>query len=211
MANDNTRDQILNAAEKLFSVEGFHGTSVRAITNEAGVNVASVNYHFGSKEALLEALFEYRFRPLNDERTLRINALMKDAKKSGDDPSTADIIDAFLSPLFERIDKKGRFGKMSALVHMAHVGQDTTVMQVIVKTFSGVMKLLFKALKQANPDIPEDQLRWKMHFFIGGFTHTIRITEMQGRGMQVPMFPRKIERKELVAMMVRYFTAGIES
>jgi AcrR family transcriptional regulator len=51
---------IIHTAEKLFSVTGFDGTSVRDIANEAGINVAMVSYYFGSKEKLMEAVFEQR-------------------------------------------------------------------------------------------------------------------------------------------------------
>lgn len=51
---------IINTAEKLFSVNGFEGTSVRDIAQEAGVNLAMISYYFGSKEKLMEAVFEQR-------------------------------------------------------------------------------------------------------------------------------------------------------
>jgi len=52
--------QIINTAERLFSIKGFDGTSVRDIADEAGVNIAMISYYFGSKEKLMEALFERR-------------------------------------------------------------------------------------------------------------------------------------------------------
>ena len=63
-----TKDRILDAAEGLFAQQGFSATSLRAITAQAGVNLAAVNYHFGSKDGLLEAVFVRRLGPLNDER-----------------------------------------------------------------------------------------------------------------------------------------------
>jgi AcrR family transcriptional regulator len=52
--------QIISTAERLFSTKGFDGTSVRDIADEAGVNIAMISYYFGSKEKLMEALFERR-------------------------------------------------------------------------------------------------------------------------------------------------------
>lgn len=52
--------QILTAAEKLFADRGFDGTSVRDIADTAGVNLAMISYYFGSKEKLMEAMFNYR-------------------------------------------------------------------------------------------------------------------------------------------------------
>ena len=61
MSQPDTKERILDAAERLFAREGFHNTSLRAITGEADVNLAAVNYHFGSKEALLDAVISYNF------------------------------------------------------------------------------------------------------------------------------------------------------
>ena len=61
-------DRILTAAARLFAARGMAGVGLREITAEAGVNLAAVNYHFGSKEKLLEALFLRRARPITEER-----------------------------------------------------------------------------------------------------------------------------------------------
>src|SRR3990172_510607 len=63
-----TRTRILDAAEELFMLHGFGGTSMRLLTSRAGVNLAAVNYHFGSKDALIEAVFRRRLDPMNTER-----------------------------------------------------------------------------------------------------------------------------------------------
>src|SRR5205085_2358496 len=59
-----TRTRILDAAEELFMQHGFEGTSMRLLTAKAGVNLAAVNYHFGSKDALIEAVFHRRLDPM---------------------------------------------------------------------------------------------------------------------------------------------------
>ncbi|NOQ41505.1 MAG: TetR family transcriptional regulator, partial [Desulfuromusa sp.] len=65
MAQYDTKTRILNSAEQLFAREGFHSTSLRTLTSRAEANLASVNYHFGSKDALLQAVIERRLLPLN--------------------------------------------------------------------------------------------------------------------------------------------------
>ena len=70
-----TKNRILDAAERLFADFGYKATSLRDITSEAGVNLASVNYHFGSKEALLAALLERNFAPVNRRRIELLDAL----------------------------------------------------------------------------------------------------------------------------------------
>ena len=63
-----TKSAVLSAAERLFALNGFRNVSVRDITAAAGVNLASVNYHFGSKDALLFEIFRRRTAELNRER-----------------------------------------------------------------------------------------------------------------------------------------------
>ena len=63
-----TKEQILDVAERMFAEEGVHGVSLRAIIAEAKVNLAAVHYHFGSKDALVEAVFERRVGPINEAR-----------------------------------------------------------------------------------------------------------------------------------------------
>ena len=70
-----TRDRILDAAERLFAQQGFDLTSLRALTTEADVNLAAVNYHFGSKERLFEAVLARLIAPINAERLARLDAL----------------------------------------------------------------------------------------------------------------------------------------
>ena len=61
-----TRDRILDAAERLFVEHGFEGTSMRMITGAANANLAAVNYHFGSKDALIQAVFRRGYQLLVD-------------------------------------------------------------------------------------------------------------------------------------------------
>jgi len=211
MEAKDTKELILDAAESLFAAEGYHGTSVRAITKEAGVNLASISYHFGSKELLLEALFEHRFGPLNRTRKEDISSVLKRAREEGRTPDVKDILEAFISPMFRDDSGQSCLGRLSTLVHLAHSGQDAVLMSALVKTMKPVVDLLFKALSSALPEVSPEDLRWKMHFFIGGFSHTIRISLMHGKGLKVPTMPKATKREKLVDMMVSYFSAGMEA
>ena len=74
-----TKDRILDAAESLFMEHGFEATSLRAITAAAGVNLASVNYHFGSKEVLFQAVLTRRLDPMNQERLDLLTTLERES------------------------------------------------------------------------------------------------------------------------------------
>src|ERR1700735_4839102 len=89
-----TKTRILDAAEKLFGEKGFDGTSLRDITAEADVNLAAVNYHFQSKESLIEAVIMRAAGPINDKRLAMLEA-------SGPDPTIENILEAFVAPILE--------------------------------------------------------------------------------------------------------------
>ena len=78
-----TRTRILDAAEELFMQHGFEGTSMRLLTAKASVNLAAVNYHFGSKHALVEAVFRRRLDPMNQERLAGLEALEAQGRSPG--------------------------------------------------------------------------------------------------------------------------------
>src|SRR2546428_12696815 len=70
-----TRTRILDVAEELFMLHGFEGTSMRLLTSHAEVNLAAVNYHFGSEDALIEALFRRKLDPMDTARSAELERL----------------------------------------------------------------------------------------------------------------------------------------
>ena len=91
MGQSNTQKKILDAAEHLFAKEGFHSTSLRMLTREAGVNLAAVNYHFGSKEELIKAVIERRLLPLNRLRIDKLHGVKELAEEFGDQVVIAKV------------------------------------------------------------------------------------------------------------------------
>ena len=102
-----TRERILSAAENLFAADGFETVSLRDITGAAGANVAAVNYHFGSKERLIDAVVERHVVPINHER-LKLLDRLEVSHAEGVIP-IEEILRAFLSPVLRQISS----GKMS--------------------------------------------------------------------------------------------------
>src|SRR5271170_658046 len=92
-----TKSRILDSAEKLFGLNGFEATSLRDITAEAQVNLAAVNYHFQSKDSLIDAVIARRIEPVNRRRYEMLDA-------AGPNPSIEQIVEAFLAPLMMERD-----------------------------------------------------------------------------------------------------------
>ena len=96
MASEDTRERLLNAAEQLFAERGISGTTLRALTKAAKVNLAAVHYHFGSKEGLLDAVVERRATAMNQERLRELDELERSAGEGA--PQVEDILRAFFLP-----------------------------------------------------------------------------------------------------------------
>ena len=90
MPPPDTKQRILDVAEHFFAIHGYNRTSLRRITTAAKVNLAAVNYHFGSKQALLEAVIERRLIPLNHLRGQRLDAVEEEARKRGEPPAVRE-------------------------------------------------------------------------------------------------------------------------
>src|SRR6266542_3164877 len=104
---DSTKDRILDTAERLFADHGYSSTSLRQIIAAAGVNLAAVHYHFGSKESLLEAVVLRRAGPVNDQRL----QLLDEAERAADPPELERVMEAFLVPTF-RVACSGEGGRV---------------------------------------------------------------------------------------------------
>jgi AcrR family transcriptional regulator len=165
-----TKDRILDAAEKLFADQGFTATSLRAITTEAGVNLAAVNYHFGSKDGLMEAVFERRLAPLNQERISLLDAL----EASDENPPLEKILEAFVGPPLRLHRDTDRGGP----VFMRLLGRTLTepsqaFHEIFVRQFAEIAARFTPALERALPVVPTDEVFWRMHFAIGAMAHTM--------------------------------------
>src|SRR5215831_9198540 len=97
-----TKDLILDAAEKLFAEKGFDATSLREITAAANVNLAAVNYHFQSKEALIAAVFARRMRPITAARLEALGRLENEA--NGQPVPVEKVLEAFIAPVLQHPD-----------------------------------------------------------------------------------------------------------
>ena len=95
--------QIIEAAEQLFADKGFDGTSVRNIAEEAGINIAMISYYFGSKEKLMEALFEHRTGHIR----LKVESLLKD-----DSHTPLEKMNVLIDEYIDRVMKKQQFYKI---------------------------------------------------------------------------------------------------
>ena len=171
-----TRTRILDAAEELFMQHGFEGTSMRTLTAKASVNLAAVNYHFGSKDALIEAVFRRRLDPINSARIAELDRL--EAATPGTPPSAEAIIRVFLRASLAMIeDAKGGGRNFSRLLGRAYTEPSKPIRVLIGQFYAPAMARYKTAFERALPELPKDELIWRMHFMFGTLAYTLAATD----------------------------------
>ena len=171
-----TRERILDAGERLFMAHGYEGTSMRLITSEAAVNLAAVNYHFGSKESLIQEVFRRRLDWLNDER-MRVLVEMEEAA-AGKPLKPSQIVDGFFGTLLRMADDKERGG----VTFLRLLGRTLTEPSEFIRTFlaheyATVMERYKEAFFKAMPDVPKAEIVWRFHFMLGATSYAIAGTD----------------------------------
>lgn len=169
-----TRTRILDAAEELFMLHGFEGTSMRQLTTKAGVNLAAVNYHFGSKDALIEAVFRRRLDPMNAARLAALEAL----EASGRPLAPDAIIRAFIGESLRMIeDEKAGGRNFIRLLGRTYTEPAKPIRILIGQLYAPAMERFKAAFERALPQMPREELVWRMHFMFGTLAYTLAATD----------------------------------
>ena len=197
-----TKERILDAAEQLFGDLGFKATSLRDITTEAGVNLASVNYHFGSKEALLGEVFDRRFAPVNESRLERLSEA--EALPALGRAQVERIVRAFVSPLFEMLAERGDMGKkFLRLAGRIHIETDE-IRVVLLKQLEPLLARFTAALQRALPDVEPGEVRLRILFLVGSMAYTMMWSEVITARPETARSP-----EDLLASLMQFVTAGM--
>ena len=171
-----TRTRILDAAEELFMQHGFESTSMRLLTAKAEANLAAVNYHFGSKDALIEAVFRRRLDPMNTARIAELDRLEKDAGGRALTPEA--IIRAFIGASLRMIEDSKNGGRnFIRLLGRTYTDPQKHIRSLIGQLYAPAMARFKSAFERSLPQMPGDELVWRMHFMFGTLAYTLAATD----------------------------------
>jgi AcrR family transcriptional regulator len=173
------KDKMLDAAEKLFAHHGFDGVSMRQLTLEAGMNVASVNYHFGDKESLYAAMIARRLRPLNEAR---LAALEQAEREAGGQPvPISRIIEILVRPVFELSKDKSRGGPYIIRIVGRSLAEPLPFMDAILAAeFQPTMARFGQAVRRSVPQLSPEDFLWRLSFVYGAMQHTFSMLHRMG-------------------------------
>jgi AcrR family transcriptional regulator len=171
-----TKSRILDVAEQLFMEHGFEATSLRSLTSAAGVNLAAVNYHFGTKEELFQAVLTRRLDPMNQERIDLLAKLERDA--AGKPIACERILAAMLVPALKLARDEKRGGKnFLRLLGRAYADPAPFIRHFLSTQYAGMIGRYKEAFQRALPHLPRQELTWRLHFVMGALSYTLAGTD----------------------------------
>ncbi len=166
-----TKDRILDAAECLFAERGFRGTSLRDITAAAQVNLAAVNYHFQTKDALTVAVLSRRIRPMNEKR---LAMLSECEERAGKGPLPLEcVLRAFVEPLIWLRQELPDGAAAVRLLGQMFTEPGEVFQQLFELEFGETVRRFIIAIRRALPQLPEEDLFWRFYFLLGSLVHVI--------------------------------------
>lgn len=214
MSKPATKDRILDAAEILFASDGYHCTSLRTLTTEAEANLAAVNYHFGSKEALVEALLERRLQPLNQQRLEHLESALEAARRKQQRPDAAEILRAFIEPTLNFVESGKGPRHFVAFIGRILMEPDDGLRTMFLQRVRPLFGHFYTALCEALPEVPQQAVFMRLQMTIGMLSHTMcGIDRFTGKAREFPL-PPDVEpassTQELCDMMLDFVLPGLE-
>lgn len=172
MAQKDTAKAILNAAEELFSERGFAETSLRNITTKAGVNLAAVNYHFGSKKSLIQAVFARFLAPFSEGLEQDLNDYRQ--RLQGEPPKLGELL-RLLSSASMRSGGSNprRLGIFMRLLGLAYTQGQGHLRKFLRAEYGTLFRDYMELITAATPDLSNEERFWRIHFMLGATVFTL--------------------------------------
>jgi AcrR family transcriptional regulator len=195
-----TKQKILDTAERLIGEQGYSGTSLRHIIAEAGVNLAAVHYHFGSKEDLLDHVILRKAVAVNAERLARLDRL----EAGGPGPVPVEkVLNAFFEPMIEVGSQSPQFVRL-----MGRLYAEGLIPGVVAKHFQPTLERFVQALHRAMPELPPSELSSRLQFMIGAMSHAVS----GPHGFPLPLNPAEAaDFQTTMRRLVVFLTGGLEA
>ena len=201
-SSPDTKELILEVAERMFAERGFASVSIRDLTAEAGVNIASINYYFGSKDKLLYELFKRRTNEMTDAR---LSGLHEAQARAGGNPTVRDIMRALVAPGIEWRDPNSPHRHAFKFLSRART-EGTPQIKKVIDTRLGALEEFRDALSRAQPGAPIEDVVWGLHFALSTMHH-VGVERSRIEALSMGACDGR-DVKELTERLVTYAAAG---
>ena len=197
-----TKDRILYAAEELFAQQGFASTSLRQVTSRADVNIAAVNYHFGSKDNLVHEVFRRRMDVMSAQR---LEALAKAAAAPGE---LEPILAAFVEPALAMAQDRHGGGAFIRVIARAYAESNDSLRKFLSDQYGHVLREFAKAISTCVDGLSKEELYWRLDFLSGSLTYAMADFGLIKRPNGVS---EATHRQRAAKALIRFASAGFNA
>jgi AcrR family transcriptional regulator len=198
-----TKDRILGAAEELFAQQGFAGTSLREVTSRAEVNIAAVNYHFGSKENLVNEVFRRRMDAMTAERMAALETATRDH------PGVLEpVLAAFVEPALALARDRHGGVAFIRVIARAYAEKNDALRKFLSDRYGHVLRAFAKAIAACVPDLGKEALYWRLDFLSGALTYAMADFGLIKRPAGIS---EVAHRQRAAEELIRFAAAGLRS
>ena len=209
MAQSETVERILDAAEQLFAEKGFAETSLRLITSKAGVNLAAVNYHFGSKKSLIQAVFVRFLNPFVSSLEQELDRQQAEGLEM--QLTLEDLLEMLVK---QALTVKPRSGNdlsiFMRLLGLAFSQSQGHLRKYLSDVYGKVFHRYMQLLLQAAPQLPPSELFWRVHFMLGSAAFTMSSMKAL-RAIAEAEFGEHHGVDQVLRLMVPFMAAGMRA
>ncbi|HGP5019257.1 TPA: TetR/AcrR family transcriptional regulator [Vibrio cholerae O1] len=199
-----TKEKILDVAEGLFAEYGFNDTFLRTITSKAGVNLASVNYHFGDKKTLVRAVLNRYLEAFMPEMKQSLERL-----NERDDYDMAEVFEALRAPLRSLSElRPNGTSRFMLLIGRGYTDVQGHLRWFITNRYNDVLTLFTDSVLKANPNLTRETLFWRLHFTLGTCVFTMASSQALAEIAEND-FGSKVDPKSVVDQLIPYLAAGV--
>ncbi|TCV93310.1 TetR family transcriptional regulator [Luteibacter rhizovicinus] len=198
-----TKERILGAAEALFATHGFAGASLRQVTAAAKVNLAAVNYHFGSKDKLIEEVFRRRLDELN---TRRLAALARIAGKP--ETQLEDVLDAYIRPALDLSRTDGGGAAFVRVLARAYAEHNETLRRFLSENYGHVLRQFAGEFGRLLPGLAKEDIYWRLDIVTGALTYAMADFGIIQRKTDVA---ERDHREQAAEHLIRFAAAGMRN
>jgi AcrR family transcriptional regulator len=198
-----TRTCILDVAERLFAEHGLERVSIRDITQTANLNLGAINYHFGTKQQLIAAVFDRRLTPVAHERLQMLDTVEKAAGAKA--PKLDDVLEAFIRPAVRQaMDPEFGSAVFRKLMGRCLMEANPELEALIHAHFEPLVRRFDAALMRVMPKLTREEVFWRMNLILGALHHSLLMLDKVPPG--APKIHANVE--DCVQRLVAFGAAG---
>ncbi|WP_193074152.1 TetR/AcrR family transcriptional regulator [Pseudomonas sp. FME51] len=208
MAQSETVERILDAAEQLFAEKGFAETSLRLITSKAGVNLAAVNYHFGSKKSLIQAVFTRFLDPFVSSLEQELD---RNEQAGSPELGLESLLDMLVRLVLAVKPRSGHdLSTFMRLLGLAFSQSQGHLRKYLGEVYGKVFRRYMGLVVHSSPELPVDVLFWRVHFMLGSAAFTLSSMKAL-KAIAESEHGERAGTEEVLRQMVPFLAAGMRA